>query len=124
MNPFVLFMLLLLLSGCGSVREKYIKTHPDLLPEHAATIRQRAVMHDFTKDSVRASLGAPQKTYGYQRNEKLVEFWVYSDYEWREFENVLFDDGKVVGWNLPKRIKRKLDERSVDELLQYAEGGE
>jgi hypothetical protein len=46
-----------------------------------------------------------------------MEIWVYSEFEWYPYENVLFENGKVKGWNFPKSVKTELEERAAKELL-------
>lgn len=108
---------ILILSGCASIQARYIKQHPELTPEQATAVRSKMVISGLSKDAVTASLGRPQKTYGYKTDKGFFELWLYSEFEWQENENVLFRDGAVVSWNFPKSIKRKLDEEAVEKTI-------
>jgi hypothetical protein len=50
-----------------------------------------------------------------------MELWVYSEFEWRPYQNVLFQEGKVAAWNLSSNVKRELDQSAPDELLVVLE---
>ena len=106
-----------LIAGCASTQEQYLKTHSEISADQAQAIRGKALTHGLTKEQVLVSLGKPQKTHGYRKGDQLMELWIYSSFEWNPYENVLFQEGKVVGWNIPKSVKRELDSVSPEELL-------
>ena len=117
MRQFAILCAILILSGCASVQARYIKKHPELTPDQAAAVREKMAVNGLSKDAVAASLGRPKKTYGYKTDKGFFELWVYSELEWQENENVLFQDGKVVSWNFPKSVKRKLDEEAAEKTV-------
>ncbi|MBI3999023.1 MAG: hypothetical protein HY351_00260 [Candidatus Omnitrophica bacterium] len=117
MKAWGLVLLGLFMAGCATTQSKYIQLHPELSADQVQAIRQKAITHDLMKEAVQASLGKPQKTHGYRKDGKLMEMWVYSEFEWHPYESVLFQEGRVVGWNFPKSVKRKLDEGSPEQLL-------
>ena len=117
MRQFVILCMAFLLSGCASTQARYLKQHPELPSDQAQAVHDKMVASGLSKDAVAASLGRPMKTYGYKTDKGFFELWLYSDFEWRENENVLFQDGKVVSWNFPKSVKRKLDEEAVEKTI-------
>lgn len=114
MSQLIILGIVLVLTGCASVQERYVKKHPELAADQVTAVRSKMVTTGLSKDAVTASLGRPKKTHGYQTDEGNFEVWVYSEFEWKEHENVLFQDGKVVSWNFPKSVKRKLDEEAPE----------
>lgn len=112
-----ILLLLVVMAGCASTQEKYIKSHPELSQDERQAVLEKTLTHGLTKEAVRTSLGKPQKTHGYTQDGKLMELWVYSEFQWHPYESVLFQEGKVVGWNFPKSVKRELDTISPDQLL-------
>ncbi|MBI4373234.1 MAG: hypothetical protein HY585_05890, partial [Candidatus Omnitrophica bacterium] len=101
-----IFLLLALMAGCASTQEKYVKLHPELSEDESQAILDETLTHGLTKEAVQVSLGKAQKTHGYMKDGKLMELWVYSEFQWHPYESVLFQDGKAVGWNFPKSVKR------------------
>lgn len=114
----VLIAILILVTSCSSAR-RYLKAHPELSEEQAQAVMEGFVAHGLSKDAVLASLGAPQKTYGYTRDGQPMELWMYSELTWHDFQNVLFESNQVVGWNLPSEVKEKLDDKSATDLTEF-----
>ena len=117
---FLLF--LILLTGCvqtskWSLQEKYLEGHPEVVGDEAQAVRDKTVTFGLDKSAVRTSLGVPKKVFGYINEGKQMEVWVYSEFEWHPYENVLFENGKVKSWNFPKSVKLELEERAAHELL-------
>lgn len=110
-------LLVFLMSGCATAQEKYVARHPDLSTDQVQALLGKTLTHGLSKDAVLVSLGKPEKTHGYKKDGQLMEVWVYSQFEWHPYESVLFQDGKVVGWNFPKSVKRELDAASPQDLL-------
>ncbi|OGX04879.1 MAG: hypothetical protein A3G87_04475 [Omnitrophica bacterium RIFCSPLOWO2_12_FULL_50_11] len=77
--------------------------------------------YGWTKEQVVMSVGAPWKTYGYVKDGKQFEHWLYSEFAWHRYESVLFEDGEVVGWNLPDSVRQRLEKEAAVELLEKLE---
>lgn len=120
MKPLYFFLFVVFVVGCSSTQEKYLKTHPEMTGDQTQAILNKSVTYGLDKDAVRASLGVPKKIFGLMNEGKQMELWVYSEFEWHPYENVLFENGKVISWNFPKDVKRELEERAAKELLSGA----
>ena len=108
------------LAGCAhtiSLQEQYLQTHPEITGEEAQAVLNKTITYGLSRESVRASLGAPKKVFGYISEGNQVEVWVYSEFEWYPYENVLFENGKMKSWNFPKTVKTELEARAAKELL-------
>jgi len=117
MKYIILLCSLLLIVSCSGRETRT----PYLSEKDAAAVAEGLLRHGLTKTQVSQRLGVPEKTYGYQKNMKDMEVWVYSELEWHEYENVLFEDGAVAAWNVPDSVKDRLDEVAVTELLEKGE---
>jgi hypothetical protein len=122
MKSLYFLMFVIFLAGCAhriikSPQEKYLEAHPEVTGEEAQAIQNKTLTYELSRDAVRASLGTPKKAFGYMSEGNQMEIWVYSEFEWYPYENVLFENGKVKGWNLPKSVKAELEERAAKELL-------
>lgn len=122
MRPLHFLILVFFLVGCAhkiimSPQEKYLEAHPEITGEEAQAILNKTLTYGLNRDAVRASLGTPKKAFGYMSEGNQMEIWVYSEFEWYPYENVLFENGKVKGWNFPKSVKAELEERAAKELL-------
>ena len=117
MKPLHFVFLVVLIMGCASHQEKYLKYHPEITGDQAQAILGETITFGLDKEAVRVSLGVPKKVFGYMNEGKQMEVWVYSEFEWHPYENALFENGKVVSWNFPKSVTRELKERAAKELL-------
>ena len=109
------------LAGCATVhvtpQEKYLQAHPEITGDEAQAILNKTLTYGLNREAVRVSLGVPKKVFGYVSEGNQIEVWVYSEFEWHPYENVLFENGKVKSWNFPKSVKRELEDRAAKELL-------
>ena len=122
MRLLYFLLLTIFLTGCTymhkrSPQEKYLDIHPELVGDEAQAVRDKTVTFGLDKTAVRTSMGVPKKVFGYMNEGKQMEVWVYSEFEWHPYENVLFENGKVKSWNFPKSVKLELEERAAKELL-------
>ncbi len=117
-NWMFLLSVLILTNGCASAGTKYIRSHPGLKPEVVQAISGKTITHGMTKEQVLLSVGAPEKTHGYVKDGRLIELWIYSEFRWLRFEEIMFDNGIVVGWNIPDSIKRTLDKEAPTDLVE------
>ena len=115
------FLFTFFLAGCATVhvspQEKYLQAHPEITGDEAQAILNKTLTYGLSREAVRVSLGVPKKVFGYMSEGKQMEVWVYSEFEWHPYENVLFENGKVKSWNFPKSVKRELEDRAAQELL-------
>jgi len=122
MRSLYLLALLFFIVGCAtkitaSSQEKYLQAHPEITGDEAQAILNKTLTYGLSREAVRASIGTPKKAFGYMSEGNQMEMWVYSEFEWYPYENILFEDGKVKGWNLPKSVKTELEARAAKELL-------
>lgn len=89
--------------------------------KHKKKDRGDSLRYGWTEDEVLTSIGAPWKTYGYVKDGKQFAQWLYSEFAWHRYQNVLFEDGHVVGWNLPDSVQRQLEKEAAVEFLEKVE---
>jgi hypothetical protein len=118
MKYLIVFMTLVLVTGCASSQHRYLASNPNLSKDVAEAILKNNIVHGMTKENVRVSVGDPEKTHGYIKDGRLIELWIYSEFAWHELEEIIFENGFVIGWNLPDSVKKRLEEEAVVELLE------
>jgi len=87
-------------------------------PKIAQAILQNNVAHGMTREDVRASVGEPEKTHGYVQDGRFIELWIYSEFAWHELEEIIFENGFVIGWNIPDSVQKRLEQVAAVELLE------
>ena len=119
MKNIALILAIILLMGCETAqREAYLRHHPELAADETDAIKTMSLKLGLPEETVRIILGDPQKTYGYKKDGKILEYWVYSEYDWNPYTNVLLENGKLISWNMPDSVKQRLDKEMVEEIFK------
>jgi len=114
----VLFLIVMVaLSGCATPIERYLENNTDVPDEVVSAMSYGGLVQGMTKEETLLTIGEPWKTHGYTTEDGLVELWVYSEFSWHEYENVVFREGEIAGWNMPTTVKKELDTNAHEQTL-------